>query len=78
LAAKNGHLEVVKYLYEQAGSVTSKTKASEAGIDEVARNGHLEVVEYLYKQGIKATQWAIDWTVENGRVVKRYATSKTT
>jgi len=41
-AARNGHLEVVKFLHE------NRTEGcSFAAMDLAAENGHMEVVEYL-------------------------------
>jgi ankyrin repeat protein len=41
-AARNGHLEVVKFLHENRSE-----GCTEKAMDWAAKNGHLEVVEYL-------------------------------
>jgi ankyrin repeat protein len=65
VAAKNGHLEVVKYLYEKGLVERIKTKDNEHSINWAAMNGHLEVVKYLYKQGLEATENGINWAAKN-------------
>jgi hypothetical protein len=44
LAAKNGHLEVVKYLWEQ------KAPCDKWAIIYAAEEGHVAIVEYLWNQ----------------------------
>ena len=55
-AARNGHLEIVKYLVENGADMESQNDPTSAtgGEDAVlmaARNGHLAVVQYLVEKG---------------------------
>ncbi|MEO1219038.1 MAG: ankyrin repeat domain-containing protein, partial [Bacteroidota bacterium] len=52
-AAKNGHLEVVKYLKGQGAKVGTPDKHGRTPMHSAAKNGHLEVVKYLKGQGAK-------------------------
>jgi len=47
-AAKNGHLEVLKYLREEAKAPWSYNTASGA-----AKNGHLHILEYLFERNYR-------------------------
>jgi hypothetical protein len=62
IAARDGHLEVVKYLYKK-GVVATKW-----GIDYAAYYGHLEVIKYLYKQGVKDSECSINLAAEYGHL----------
>ena len=44
-AARNGHLEVLKYLHEEAKAPWNSVTASRA-----AENGHLHILEYLVER----------------------------
>lgn len=44
LAARNGHLEVVKYLHQNGADITADNNYA---VRKAAANGHLEVVKYL-------------------------------
>ncbi len=61
-AARNGHLEVVKYLDINGIKCTSE------GADWAAENGHLEVVKYLDINGIKCTSDGANWAAGNGHL----------
>ena len=63
-AAKNGHLDVMKYLFETVGA-----KYTHYAMDWAAQNGHLEVVKYL-NEVVHApyTYKAIDYAAENGHL----------
>jgi len=51
MAAKNGHLEVVKFLVGQGKAEVDKaTSLDEVPLDVAAEKGHLEVVEFLASQ----------------------------
>ena len=64
LAARNGHLEVVKWLHQNRteGCTTD-------AMDHAASNGHLDVVKWLHqnrKEG--CTKDAMDWAAGNGHL----------
>jgi hypothetical protein len=62
LAAERGHLDMVKYLFE------NKYKCSTAAIDNASYNGHFKVVEYLVERNQKYTNDAIDGAMIKNRV----------
>ena len=64
IAAKNGHIEVVKYLYE-----TFKDCRHKWTIDEAAEGGHLEIVKWLHENGSQGcSQNAMDMAAKNGHI----------
>ena len=62
IAAKNGHLEMVKYLLKKKKNFSNKA------IDYAAENGHLEVVKLLHSKRKKGTVDAIDHSSKNGHL----------
>lgn len=50
LAAKNGHLKVVKYLVEEHNAAVDFPPHEDAPLHVAIENGHLEVVKYLVEQ----------------------------
>jgi len=55
LSARNGHLDVVKYLVEQGANLNAQNKAGDTALIESAFNGHLAIVKYLVAQGADIT-----------------------
>ena len=51
MAAKNGHLNVVKYLVEEGADVNAHVMGDETPLIRAAWSGHLDVVKYLVEQG---------------------------
>jgi ankyrin repeat protein len=50
-ASSNGHLEVVKYLYEEChANVEAKNNKGYTPIIYASQNGHLDIVKYLYEE----------------------------
>jgi len=47
LAAQEGHLSVVEYLFNQNTDINSKDKNDYTPLHLAAQEGHLSVVEYL-------------------------------
>jgi len=63
-AAKNGHLEVIKFLHENTSQGCTKY-----AIDYAACNGHLEVVKFLHENRQEGcTRDAIDYAACNGHL----------
>ena len=63
-AAKNGHLEVLKYLREEVKAPWGWTTAANA-----AENGHLHILEYLVERKYdKYNEWACKLAAENGHL----------
>ena len=63
-AAKNGHLEVLKYLREEAKAPWGSGTASLA-----AQNGHLHILEYLVERKYdKFHVFACWWAAKNGHL----------
>ncbi|EGG22276.1 hypothetical protein DFA_04394 [Cavenderia fasciculata] len=64
LAAKNGHIEIVKFLSEH------RTEgATNRAMDMAAGNGHFEVVKYLHFNRTEgATTYAMDYAAQNGHI----------
>ena len=62
--AKNGHLEIVKFLHEnRSEGCTAWT------MDFAAENGHLEVVKFLHENRSEGcTKWAMNNAAENGHL----------
>ena len=55
LAAKHGHLEVVRLLIEKGADATAEDKDKKTPLHFAAANGHLEVVRLLIEKGADAT-----------------------
>jgi hypothetical protein len=62
LAAKYGHLEVVKWLYKKGERFTPKS------LDSAIKDGHLEVVKWLYKKGERFTPKSLDSAIKDGNL----------
>jgi hypothetical protein len=62
-AAENGHLEVLKYLREEAKAPWDDLTASWA-----AAKGHLHVLEYLVERKYEYSEWACMHTAKNGHL----------
>ena len=62
-AAFNGHLEVLKYLREEAKAPWDDLTASWA-----AAKGHLHVLEYLVERKYEYSEWACMHTAKNGHL----------
>ena len=63
-AARNGHLEVLKCLHEEAKAPWNWRTAAWA-----AQNGHLHILEYLVERKYdKYNQWACVWAARNGQL----------
>lgn len=60
-ASKNGHLDVVKFLYDKGANYTNDA------IDLASSRGHLDVVKFLLNVGSEFT-YAIDYACENGHL----------
>ncbi len=54
LAAKNGDIELVKFLHSIGAECTTYA------MDVASQNGHLEVVKFLHSIGAKCTRWAMN------------------
>ncbi|EGG22772.1 hypothetical protein DFA_04902 [Cavenderia fasciculata] len=65
LAASNGYVEVVKYLY---GRLRRKGGCSTDAIDLASEHGHLSVVEYLLHRKETFTRRAMNKSSENGHL----------
>jgi hypothetical protein len=68
-AAREGHLQVVRYLHEVA-----KVRRSNFAMDWASMNGHIEVVRYLHEVvEAPCTASAMNWAAEKGHLpVVRY------
>ncbi|KAH9882828.1 hypothetical protein J1614_000194 [Plenodomus biglobosus] len=72
LAAKYGHLGVVRLLIEKGAQVDTRNKRGETALYWAARNGHKLIVELLLAKGADAMiedseSWtALDWAVIGG------------
>ena len=55
VAARGGHLEVVRYLVGQGAVMTARDNEGETALIAAAKVGHLEVVRYLVGQGADVT-----------------------
>ena len=67
LAAKNGHLEIVKWLHESGGICTT------FAMDLAAYNGHLEIVKWLHENRQEGcTKNAMDYAAltDNLKIIK--------
>ena len=63
-AARNGHLEILKYLHEEVKAPWDSDTASSA-----AENGHLHILEYLDERKFdKYDAWACMMAAENGHL----------
>ena len=62
-AALGGHLEVLKYLHEEAKAPWGSATASWA-----AAKGHLHVLEYLVERKYEYSEWACMHTAKNGHL----------
>ncbi len=62
LAARNGHMEVVKWLHNNGKSYSTRA------MDLASRYGHLDVVKWLHYNGKRCTTNAMDWAAENGHL----------
>jgi len=65
LAAKNGHVGMVRELHTQG----ILSRAENGGANWAAMNGHIEVVNELRAQGINPTRRGVDWAAWNGQMV---------
>lgn len=70
-AARNGHLEMVKYLHSK--SKKEKLLVTQTGIDDAAGNGHLEMVKYIenydgYNMTLEVSGYGMDGAVKNGHL----------
>jgi ankyrin repeat protein len=59
--SKNGHLDVVKFLYDKGANYTTNA------MNYASKNGHLDIVKYLHKVGSECTN-AIGYASENGHL----------
>jgi len=50
-AASEGHLEIVRYLFEKGANVHLKVVGGQEPIDFAVQEGHLEIVKYLLAKG---------------------------
>ena len=50
-AAREGHLAVVDYLYENGAKIEAKNDYGETALHEASKNGNLPIVEYLLAKG---------------------------
>ena len=75
-ASNNGHLEVVKYLYETChDDVETKDKDGCTPIRQKKKKSHLEIVKYLYETcQAKITSLVIEEAGTNE--IKQYLISK--
>ena len=63
-AAENGHLEVLKYLREEAKAPWDLGTAIRA-----AQNGHLHILEYLVERKYdQYSEWACNWAAKYGHL----------
>ncbi len=62
MAAGNGYVEIVKYLYQQG------LKCNQDGINWAAGNGYVEMIKYLEIKGLKCNQDGINWAVGYGHL----------
>ncbi|RPB22045.1 ankyrin, partial [Terfezia boudieri ATCC MYA-4762] len=51
IAAKKGHLEVVKVLLDKGATINAMTHVNRTALHMAAENGHLEVVKVLLDKG---------------------------
>jgi ankyrin repeat protein len=68
LAAKNGRLEVVRYLIEKGADIHAK---HESALDWAVRNGELEVVKLLVEKGAdihSRDENALRWAAGEGQL----------
>ena len=61
-AAKNGHLETLKWIRANGGAWTSNAA------NWAAENGHLETLEWIRANGGEWTSWAADRAAQNGHL----------
>jgi hypothetical protein len=61
-AARNGQLEVLKWLQSQGILPSSR------GADLASKNGHLEVLKWLHSQGVLPTSEGADLAARNDRL----------
>ena len=50
-AAKNGHLDIVKYLYDHGADVNLRTSQDDSALQVATKNNHPRVVKFLLKHG---------------------------
>ncbi len=62
-AAKNGHIETIKYLESKGYKIYDYD-----AINSAAENGHIEIIKYLESQGYKGNEWAIIYAAGNGYI----------
>ena len=73
-ASRNGHLEVVKFLVEQAADVNTKNNDGWKPLHAATQNGHLEVVKFLFEHGadvnanVKDGLTALHLAAQNGHL----------
>ena len=76
ISAKNGYLEVVKYLVKEGADVRANHACAskwniENALNLSAGNGHLDVVKYLVEEGADIhsdNNCALQWSAENGHL----------
>ncbi|ORX82395.1 ankyrin [Anaeromyces robustus] len=52
LAAFNGHLDIIQYLYERGTKLNCESKQGETPLILACMGGHLKVVKFLYSHGL--------------------------
>jgi hypothetical protein len=62
IAAKNGHLDCLRYLHEHGCPWGFRESA------ECAEGGHLDCLQYLHEQGCPLDKWTITNAAENGHL----------
>jgi ankyrin repeat protein len=72
-AARNGHIETVRYLLERGGDINAKGFFGATGLHWAAINGHMEMARFLVERGADLTlkddefnATPEDWAIEGG------------
>ena len=60
MAARYGHLQIVKYLHENGVDINSKNNKNESALFLASFNGHFQVVKYLHEKGADVNQRSSD------------------
>ena len=68
-AARNGHLDIVEYLYGEGGKFTHRGCCGNFSVIEgAAENGHLNVVKFLVEKGAKINSYETLNRAFNGNI----------